>query len=108
MQGISLIPVLKGEEPEEWRKSLYYHYYEFPSIHMAKRHYGIRTERYKLIHFYNDIDEWELYDLENDPSEMHNLIDHPDYQGILNDLHRQLDSLMILYDEPPIEAWRDE
>ncbi len=108
MQGISLIPVLKGEEPEEWRKSLYYHYYEFPSIHMAKRHYGIRTERYKLIHFYNDIDEWELYDLENDPSEMHNLIDHPDYQDIKADLHHQLDSLMILYDEPPIEAWRDE
>ncbi len=108
MQGVSLVPVLKGEEPEEWRTSLYYHYYEFPSIHMAKRHYGIRTERYKLIHFYNDIDEWELYDLRNDPSEMHNLIDHPDYQEIKNDLHRQLDSLMMLYDEPPIEAWRDE
>jgi len=75
LQGVSLLPLLKGEEPADWRTSLYYHYYEFPAEHAVKRHYGIRTERYKLIHFYNDIDEWELYDLQEDPSEMHNIYD---------------------------------
>ena len=108
MQGVSIIPILKGEDPENWRTSLYYHYYEFPSIHMAKRHYGIRTDRYKLIHFYNDIDEWELYDLQADPSEITNLINHSDYQDIKNDLKHHLDSLMVLYEEPPIETWRNE
>ena len=73
IQGVSLLPLLKGEKPADWRKSLYYHFYEYPAEHMVKRHYGVRTERYKLIHFYNDIDVWELYDLQADPTEMHNL-----------------------------------
>ena len=73
IQGVSLVPLLKGENPADWRKSLYYHYYEYPAEHMVKRHYGVRTDRYKLIHFYNDIDDWELYDLKNDPNEMHDL-----------------------------------
>ena len=57
MQGKSLLPLLKGEKVE-WRDALYYHYYEYPGAHSVKRHYGVRTDRYKLIHFYNDIDEW--------------------------------------------------
>src|SRR5690625_2168299 len=65
MQGKSLVPLV-GEADTDWRDALYYHYYEFPNEHMVKRHYGIRTDRYKLIHFYNDIDEWELYDLQED------------------------------------------
>ena len=73
IQGVSLVPLLKGEKPADWRKALYYHYYEYPAEHMVKRHYGIRTEHYKLIHFYDDIDEWELYDLKNDSTEMHNI-----------------------------------
>ena len=73
VQGVSLLPLLKGEKPVDWRKSLYHHFYEYPAEHMVKRHYGVRTERYKLIHFYNDIDVWELYDLQADPTEMHNL-----------------------------------
>lgn len=96
IQGISLTPLFKSE-PQEWRESLYYHYYEYPGIHMAKRHYGIRTDRYKLIHFYNDIDEWELYDLEEDPSEMSNLVDDPAYQEIKMELHKKLDSLRLYY-----------
>ena len=51
IQGVSLLPLLKGEKPADWRKSLYYHFYEYPAEHMVKRHYGVRTERYKLIHF---------------------------------------------------------
>lgn len=51
IQGVSLVPLLKGKQPENWRKALYYHFYEYPAEHMVKRHYGVRTERYKLIHF---------------------------------------------------------
>ena len=63
MQGRSLLPVFENTA-DNWRDGLYYHYYEYPGFHMVKRHYGVRTDRYKLIHFYYDIDEWELYDLE--------------------------------------------
>ncbi len=104
MQGVSLTPLLKGKNPDNWRKSLYYHYYEFPGIHMAKRHYGIRTEQYSLIHFYYDIDEWELYDLEKDPAQMNNVIDHPEYMEIRNTLHHQLDSLVKMYKDPLDDA----
>jgi len=100
LQGVSLLPLFRGNHPDNWRTSLYYHYYEFPGIHMAKRHYGIRTDRYKLIHFYNDVDEWELYDLEKDPHEMHNVIGDPDYEMIKKDLTHQLDSLIRMYRDP--------
>ena len=73
IQGVSLFPLLKGENPSDWRTSLYYHFYEYPAEHKVKRHYGVRNNRYKLIHFYNDIDEWELYDLQKDPHELHNV-----------------------------------
>ncbi len=75
MQGRSLKPVLTGagETPAGWREAAYYHYYEYPAEHSVKRHYGIRTSRFKLIHFYNDVDEWELYDLEHDPHELNNI-----------------------------------
>ena len=56
-----------------FRESVYYHYYEYPIWHKVQPHYGIRTERYKLIHFYYSMDEWELYDLENDPQEKNNI-----------------------------------
>ena len=83
IQGVSLLPLLKGEKPADWRKSLYYHFYEYPAEHMVKRHYGVRTERYKLIHFYNDIDVWELYDLQADPTEMHNLYGQKEYESVV-------------------------
>ena len=74
MQGESFRKIVSNET-EEWRDAIYYTYYEYPSVHMVKRHYGIRTDRYKLIHFYYDIDEWELFDLKNDPNEMNNIYD---------------------------------
>jgi arylsulfatase A-like enzyme len=64
MQGESFKDLV-SMKTKKWRDAIYYTYYEYPSIHMVKRHYGIKTERYKLIHFYYDIDEWELYDLQN-------------------------------------------
>ena len=64
IQGVSLLPLLKGEKSIEGRDAIYYHFFEDPAEHMVKKHYGVRTDRYKLIHFYDDIDAWELYDLE--------------------------------------------
>ena len=97
IQGESLLPLLKGEKPADWRKSLYYHFYEYPAEHSVKRHYGVRTERYKLIHFYNDIDTWELYDLAEDPMEMHNLIDIPAYDSVEAELREELKKLQTQY-----------
>lgn len=97
MQGRSLRPIIENETVAEWREALYYHYYEFPNEHMVKRHYGIRTDRYKLIHFYNDIDTWELYDLETDPTEMNNLYGDPAFQVITDSLKVNLDRLQVQY-----------
>lgn len=108
MQGMSMKPIMVSGTPDDWRTALYYHYYEYPAFHMVKRHYGIRTDRYKLIHFYNDIDTWELFDLEKDPNEMNNLIDDPGYDQIEEQLRKQLDELMVKYKEPPISEWKDE
>ncbi len=95
MQGRSLRGVLTsgGAVPDDWRTGVYYHYYEYPSWHSVKRHYGVRTADYKLIHFYNDADEWELYDLKKDPHEMRNVYDDPDYAAVRADLHDRLDAL---------------
>ena len=100
IQGKSYLPFLKGEKPKNWRNSLYYHYYEYPGEHAVKRHYGIRTQRYKLIHFYNDIDSWELYDLQKDPSEMQNLINNPAYMDTIELLKKDLETLQTQYDDP--------
>ena len=96
MQGESLVPLLKGQAVE-WRDALYYHYYEYPAVHMVKKHYGIKTDRYKLIHFYDDIDEWELYDLENDPDELNNLYDDPAYNEVRKELEERLEELRVYY-----------
>ncbi len=100
IQGVSLLPLLKGEKPADWRKSLYYHFYEYPAEHMVKRHYGVRTERYKLIHFYNDIDVWELYDLQADPTEMHNLYGQKEYESVVTELKTELARLQEQYNDP--------
>ena len=93
MQGRSLRELFHGMQPDDWRRSVYYHYSEYPAWHMVKRHYGIRTERYKLIHFYNDIDAWELYDLTRDPHELLNVHNSADYEDVQRDLMLQLDDL---------------
>lgn len=93
MQGRSLRPLLRSRTPGDWRDSIYYHYYEYPAVHQVKRHYGIRTERYKLIHFYHDIDAWELYDLESDPHELNNVIDRVEYSRVVDELKTGLERL---------------
>ena len=100
MQGESLIPLLKGET-ENFREAVYYHYYEYPSVHMVKRHYGIVTEDYKLIHFYYDVDEWELYDRKKDIHEMNNVYDDPAYASVVKELKEKLNELRIKYKDTP-------
>lgn len=106
IQGMSLKPVLcnGGREPEGWRDAVYYHYYEYPSWHSVKRHYGVRTKDHKLIHFYNDVDEWELYDLRKDPQEMHSVYGDPEYAGVKADLEAKMSALQQQYgDTDPTE-----
>ncbi|MCG1037450.1 sulfatase family protein [Polaribacter sargassicola] len=97
MQGESLIPLLLGNNDEWTRDAVYYHYYEYPGIHMVKRHYAIITQEYKLAHFYYDVDEWELYDRKKDPNEMKNVIDDPAYADIVVKLKQQLADLRAQY-----------
>jgi len=97
MQGHSLGKLLLGRKVKDWRQSVYYHYYEYPAVHMAKRHYGVRTQRHKLIHFYHDIDAWELYDLEKDPQELNNVYDNPAYSNIVKEMKVELKRLQDLY-----------
>lgn len=96
MQGLSFRKVVNGEKGQ-WRDAIYYQYYEYPAEHMVKRHYGVRTDRYKLIHFYNDVDEWEMYDLENDPHEMKSIYNDPAYADVQKDLHKRLTELRTQY-----------
>jgi arylsulfatase A-like enzyme len=93
VQGRSIRTLLQGKTPKDWRKSMYYHYYEYPAVHSAKRHYGVRTQRYKLIHFYHDIDEWELYDLQKDPDELNNIYNDPAYADVVKKLKAELSRL---------------
>ena len=97
MQGMSMVPILKGDQETEWRDAMYYHYYEYPAVHMVKRHYGIRSQQYKLIHYYYDVDEWELYDLEKDPREMNNQYNNPEYKDVIIDLKSKLNDLRDKY-----------
>ncbi len=99
MQGKSLRPLLEGKiiNQDDFREAVYYHYYDFPAFHMVKKHNGVRTKRYKLIHFYDDIDQWELYDLQNDPEEIKNLINNPAYDQVKNQLLVTLKQLQKKY-----------
>ena len=100
MQGVSFRRLVEGENtPRNWRKSLYYHYYEFPGFHSVRAHYGVKMERYKLMHFYVD-DKWELYDLKEDPAEMHNLYGEKGMEKVAAELKAELARLQEEYDVP--------
>jgi arylsulfatase A-like enzyme len=97
MQGESLLPLLTGN-PESWtRDAVYYHYYEYPAVHMVKRHYAVVTEQYKLVHYYYDVDEWELIDRVKDPQELRNVYEDPAYAPVVAELHRKLEELRKQY-----------
>ncbi len=95
MQGRSMKTLLKTGKDSAWRKEIYYHYYE-KSFGLT-RHYGIKTTRYKLMHFYDPVDSWELYDTIKDPTEMHNLYNEQAYAGTVTMLKERLRKLQIEY-----------
>ena len=112
IQGVSLLPLLEGRHPKNWRQSLYYHYYEYPAEHSVRRHYGVRTmDGWKLIHFYpsdgerpaQQVDQWELYNLNEDPMEMHNIYGQKGTEKQLKRLQKELVKLQKQYDDPIAE-----
>jgi arylsulfatase A-like enzyme len=109
MQGRSLVPLLRGQVPADWRTSFYYHYYEYPGPHSVRRHYGVVTDRYKLVHFYEpEVNSWEMFDRVNDPLELISVFGRPDIsqvQGKLeNELARLRASLGVPAMDPPDSA----
>ena len=98
MQGTSFLPQLNSNF-EDVREAVYYHYYEYPKWHMVQPHYGIRTKRFKLIHFYYSMDQWELYDLDSDPYEMNNLYNDSKYKNLIKALKKKLKVLQIQYQD---------
>lgn len=96
MQGESMLPILEGKHPNNWRKSVYYHYYESGGEHNVAKHVGVRTDRYKLIWYYEN-NEWELFDLLKDANELHNVYNKPEYKQIQNDLKKQLQQMEHTY-----------
>jgi arylsulfatase A-like enzyme len=104
MQGKSLVPLLKGETPKDWRDALYYHYYEYPGPHGVRRHEGVFDGRWKLIRFYGknvpDGEEWEFYDLKNDPTEMNNIFANPESKAQIEVMKKKLESLKEQYQVP--------
>ena len=92
MQGRSLVPLLRGQPPADWRDSIYYHYYGFPAVHQVARHYGIRTDRHKLIR-YPQVGKVQLFDVRDDPWEIRNLADDPAQAPLVERLTRRLKEL---------------
>src|SRR5436190_2250999 len=92
IQGRSFLPLLQGKSPRNWRSSMYYRYYHYPGDHQVQQHYGVRTERYKLI-FFHRLNQWELYDLAKDPQELNNVYSNPAYQKEVRELKVELERL---------------
>lgn len=104
LQGRSLVPLLRGQPPSDWRTSFYYHYYEYPLWCKVRPHYGVVTDRYKLVHYYKpDVDDWELYDLQANPSETRNFIADPAYAATVAGLRRELARLRRELKVPAVE-----
>jgi arylsulfatase A-like enzyme len=104
MQGKSLVPLMKGKTPTDWRKSLYYHYYEYPAVHSVRRHEGVADKRYKLIRFYGEDvpngEEWEFYDLKTDPNEMNSIYHDPAQTERIAEMKAELQRLREFYKVP--------
>ncbi|MDU1890312.1 MAG: sulfatase [Dysgonomonas sp.] len=103
MDGTSLRSLFHNPKSSKWRKELYYHFFDYPAVGLVRQHYGIRNERYKLIHWYGkgvgqdagiDLDNWELYDLEKDPTEMNNIYNNKNHENVKKELHQKLEKIM--------------
>lgn len=93
MQGESLMPILTGRMDDWKQEAIYYHYYEYPAEYMVNRHYAIVTKDYKLIHYYFNLDHWELIDRKKDPKELTNVYDNPEHAEIQAKIHTELDEI---------------
>lgn len=112
LHGRSLVPLLRGQTPADWRKTVYYHYYEYPAWHYVRKHYGVTDGRFKLLHFYEpDVNTWELYDLKFDPFELRNLYGEPVYaptqQRLMDELREQRTKLQVPARDPPESEMKD-
>ncbi len=105
MQGRSFAPLLKGEDPDDWRDAIYYQYWEYPGAHSVRKHYGVRTRRYKLIHFHN-AGTWEMFDLKKDPEELHSVYGDNDYADVQKRLMKKLKALQKRYGSPWLSETR--
>jgi arylsulfatase A-like enzyme len=109
MQGRSLVPLLKGQTPKDWRTSFYYEYYEYPQPHHVRPHHGVVTDRYKLVRFDTpDVDYWELFDLREDPLELRSVYDDPANAEVVAKLKREMERLreeLKVPATPPKEAY---
>ena len=100
MQGKSFLPLLKDENAvKDWRQAAYYHYYEFPQPHHVHPHFGIRSDRYTLVRFYGALNSWELFDLQKDPQQLHNLYGTKSAEGLTAILKGQLKNLIVQYQD---------
>ena len=104
MQGNSMMPIFNGQA-KNWRKSIYYHYYEHGGEHNAPRHEGVRTDRYKLINFYSN-DGYNLFDLKRDPDEMTDVSRNPEYKAVMDQMKAELQALRAQYKLPPLKHQR--
>jgi arylsulfatase A-like enzyme len=93
MQGRSLVALLQGQAPRDWRSTFYYQYYEYPTPHHVRPHHGVVTERYKLVLFEGQPEEWELFDLEKDPRELRSVYNEREYAPTVAILKRELERL---------------
>jgi arylsulfatase A-like enzyme len=102
MQGASLVPLLRGDRPPDWRDAIYYQYFEYPGWHAVRRQYGVRTHTHKLIHYY-EVNEWELFDLERDPEELRSVYTDPAYAAVRGALEAKLAALRGQYAVPAVD-----
>ena len=98
MQGYSFMPLLEGKSPRKWQDSFYYRYYHDPNEHGTPAHYGVRTQDYKLIHYWR-LGYWELFDMKNDPMELKNVYSDPSYAKVKKQLHKELERLRKKLDD---------
>lgn len=99
VQGKSFLPVLAQKKPADWRKDVYYHYYEYPQPHHVSPHFGIRTKDFSLIRFYKGVESWELFDFKKDPRQLNNAYDNAQYKKVIADLKKRLNKLILQYDD---------
>jgi arylsulfatase A-like enzyme len=102
MQGRSIVPLLQGRTPADWRDAIYYQYFAYPDWHMVHRMYGVRTHRHKLIHYY-EVGEWEMFDLARDPHELASVYDDPAYAAARDSLTTRLYELRREFDVPHVD-----